>query len=96
MLGRNGTAVWINPQDRSAGGLLSIDDDDFPLQGVEHSNERLMAAVFHGPLSPQNPEVDAVEICTNDRNNWTALAYDEDMGRIAVDSSSGDLTIIML
>ena len=95
VLGRNGTAVWINPPDRSAGGLLSP-DGDFPLISVEHSNERLMAAVFHGPLSHRNPEVAAVEICTNDRNNWTALAYDEDMGRIAVGSSSGDLTIIML
>jgi hypothetical protein len=55
-----------------------------------------MAAVFHGPLSRQNPEVDAIEICTNDRNNWTALAYDEDTGRIALGSSSGDLTIIIL
>ncbi|KAF8625734.1 hypothetical protein AX15_005217 [Amanita polypyramis BW_CC] len=109
ILGRCGTAVWINPQDRAAGGLY-FGDDDSPLQivpYVERSNEQLMAAVFHGPLSHgRNSKraqdesdasgVDKWTVCVNDRNNWTAMDYDEDRGRIAVGSASGDLTVLML
>ncbi|KAF8637532.1 hypothetical protein AX17_002758 [Amanita inopinata Kibby_2008] len=41
-------------------------------------------------------EVDKWTICVNDRNNWTSLDYDEDTGRVALGTSSGDLTILVL
>jgi hypothetical protein len=104
ILGRNGTAVWINPQDHTVGGLY-FSNDDSPLQivpYVERSNQRLMAAVFHGPLSrdeivPDNNNINISTICVNDHNNnWTALDYDEVTGRIAIGSASGDLLVFAL
>lgn len=107
ILGRNGTAVWINPQDHTVGGLY-FSNDDSPLQVipyVERSNQRLMAAVFHGPLSrdemgntvPNDNNINISTICVNDHsNNWTALDYDEVTGRIAIGSASGDLLVFAL
>ncbi len=106
-MGKNGTAVWINPQDLSVGGLY-FSDDESPLQIVpyiERSDQRLMAAVFHGPLSPDGVGVgngapdgntDISTIYVNDSNNWTALDYDEITGRIAIGSASGNLLVFVL
>ncbi|KAF8347153.1 hypothetical protein F5887DRAFT_48807 [Amanita rubescens] len=109
ILGKSGTAVWINPQDLSVGGLY-FSDDESPLQIVpyiERSDQRLVAAVFHGPLSPDgvgagngapdgNTDIDISTIYVNDSNNWTALDYDEITGRIAIGSASGDLLVFVL
>lgn len=109
ILGRNGTAVWINPQDHSVGGLY-FSDDESPLQivpYVERSDQRLMAAVFRGPLSPDgvgagngtpdgNTDIDISTSYVNDCNNWTALDYDEVTGRIAIGSASGNLLVFVL
>ncbi|KAK2462524.1 hypothetical protein APHAL10511_005494 [Amanita phalloides] len=106
ILGRNGTAVWINPQDYAAGGLY-FDVDDAPFHIAARSSERLMAALFHGPMSRCDRateggvdgdvnRVDEWTLCVNDMNNWTAMDYDENAGRIVIGSASGDLTMVVL
>lgn len=101
ILGRNGTAVWINPQDHTVGGLY-FSNDNSPLQivpYVERSSQRLMATVFRGPLSRDgipDGDINISTICVNDNNNWTALDYDEVTGRIAIGSASGDLLVFAL
>ncbi|KAJ6614970.1 hypothetical protein B0H10DRAFT_2261099, partial [Mycena sp. CBHHK59/15] len=105
-LGPRGTAVWIQPQDRSAVGLLHTMQDDAHAP-VSRKDERLICAVFPGPLyRHRNSEtgVDAdgpttVLGCTlrsNELNNWKALDYDEVRGRIAVGSTRGKVTVLSL
>ncbi|KAM6493577.1 hypothetical protein JOM56_011711 [Amanita muscaria] len=98
-LGRSGTAVWINPRDWAAAGLLGSDDEYAAhlISPISRCDERLMAAVLQGPLLHQNEQVMFKgTIFSNDGNNWTAMAYDEDRGRIVVGSSSGNLAVILL
>lgn len=103
-LGAHGTAVWVEPQNRSAVGLL--DDVYAPLV---RQNERLVCAAFPGPLfrrivlSPEEEVLDTTPIPvhghtlrTNDLNNWKALDYDEVPGRIAVGSTRGKITVLSL
>ncbi|KAF7355655.1 hypothetical protein MSAN_01483300 [Mycena sanguinolenta] len=82
-LGVYGTAVWIEPQDRSSGGLLT--DEHAP---VVRQNERLVGAVFPGPLfrtGVVDPGLGSAPISlrshtihANALNNWKALDYDEE------------------
>ncbi len=48
-----------------------------------------------GPLNPTT-EVRVREVCMNTQNNWSAFDYDEDLGRIALGSSFGKVTIVQL
>ncbi|PBK86041.1 hypothetical protein ARMGADRAFT_1169269 [Armillaria gallica] len=85
ILGKRGTAVWIRPHDRA---MVS--------HWEEHDGcETLIAAVFPGPLNPTT-EVRVREVRMNTENNWTAFDYDEDLGRIALGSSSGKITIVQM
>ncbi len=64
--------------------------------GGEHDgSETLIAAVFPGPLNPI-AEVHVCEVCMNNLNNWTALDDVEDLGRIALGSAFGKVTIVQL
>ncbi len=85
ILGKRGTAVWIRPHDRA---MVS--------HWEEHDGcETLIAAVFPGPLNPTD-QVRVREVCMNNLNNWTAFDYDEDLGRIALGSGFGKVTIVQL
>ncbi|PPQ93506.1 hypothetical protein CVT25_005204, partial [Psilocybe cyanescens] len=100
VLGRLGTAVWIQPRDRFAGGLLA----DIPSHLVPATNvhESLIVAVFPGSLRSEeegkvkegSSVVVGKKIFGNEFNtSWTSLDYDEVNGRIALASSFGRVTI---
>ncbi|KAF7358391.1 Acid protease [Mycena venus] len=110
-LGPHGTAVWIEPQDRSAIGLLQ--DAHVPV--AQRQNERLVYTAFPGPLFRGSAgdgtyvELDSdldfgaepigvrvCTLCTNELNNWKALDYDEVRGRVAVGSTRGRITVLSL
>ncbi|KAF9018603.1 hypothetical protein BDZ89DRAFT_1073719 [Hymenopellis radicata] len=86
VLGRYGTAVWISPQERT----MVVDEASDLL-----SKETLVAAAFPGPLNVDS-RVTAVKMYTNSLNNWTALDYDEEHGRVALGSSFGKVTVLQL
>ncbi|PPQ94259.1 hypothetical protein CVT25_004915 [Psilocybe cyanescens] len=103
VLGRLGTAVWIQPRDRFAGGLLA----DIPSHLVPATNahESLIVAVFPGSLRSEeegkvkegSSVVVGKKIFGNEFNtSWTSLDYDEVNGRIALASSFGRVTILEL
>ncbi|KAK0445680.1 uncharacterized protein EV420DRAFT_1276985 [Desarmillaria tabescens] len=82
ILGKCGTAIWIRPYREMT----------FP---DEEHHETLMAAVFPGPLNPTaQPRVR--EVFSNPLNNWTTLDYDEELGRIALGSGLGKITVVQL
>ncbi|KAK0237325.1 hypothetical protein EDD85DRAFT_770504 [Armillaria nabsnona] len=85
ILGTRGTAVWIRPHDRAM----------VPHWEEHDGCETLIAAVFPGPLNPTD-QVRVREVCMNNLNNWTALDYDENLGRIALGSGFGKVTIVQL
>lgn len=91
-----GTAVWVHPRNRALRGLIV---SDVHLQQITvpealASNERLLVAVFPGPLNrSQCSKVEAKTLSTNENNDWTCLDYNEE-GRIALGSSSGSVTIL--
>ncbi|KAG7441270.1 uncharacterized protein BT62DRAFT_974991 [Guyanagaster necrorhizus] len=86
ILGKRGTAVWIRPHDRA---LVSHWEEQ------ENSCETLMTAVFPGSLN-HTENVRVRDVCMNTLNNWTALDYDEDLGRIALGSGFGKITVVQL
>jgi hypothetical protein len=101
ILGRCGTAVWIQPRDRAIVGLLS--NEELPAQAIHTASghESLVADVFPGPLSASNIADAALvtrskTLYTNHLNNWTSLDYDEELGRIALGSSYGRVLILEL
>jgi hypothetical protein len=52
-LGRFGTALWVQPRDRFATGLLA-DVPDYLNPPASRRNEALVAAVFPGSLNPSS------------------------------------------
>ncbi|KAF8148401.1 hypothetical protein B0H34DRAFT_668655 [Crassisporium funariophilum] len=92
ILGQAGTAMWI--QDRRRGSL--------PRKGMPS----LMMAVFPGPLSPSDIDIDGdgdgqggkgkmgMAKKVRENHNWTAFDYDESLGRIALGSKNGVVTIL--
>jgi sulfur carrier protein ThiS len=52
-LGRFGTALWVQPRDRFATGLLA-DVPDYLNPPASRRNETLVAAVFPGSLNPSS------------------------------------------
>lgn len=95
ILGQFGTAVWIHPRDRANMGLIHA-DLDYVRDPV--AEERLAGAVFPGPLRSNlgldDQAIEARTLITNPRNDWTAVEYDEVMGRIALGSSCGRVTLV--
>ncbi|KAJ7743457.1 hypothetical protein DFH07DRAFT_35885 [Mycena maculata] len=105
-LGPHGTAVWIEPHDRAAAGLLHAMQDDTHAP-VARQNERLVGAAFPGPLFPvsgTSHEYDynkplavlGTTLRANELNNWKALDYDEVQGLVAVASTRGRITVLEL
>ncbi|KAJ7635754.1 hypothetical protein DFH06DRAFT_1220338 [Mycena polygramma] len=108
-LGTHGSAVWIEPHDRSATGLLH---DPFGAVPLARQNERLVCAAFPGPLFRDLRETAGLEssdsgehepvvvvgrtLRSNELNNWKALDYDEVRGRVAVGSTRGRITVLSL
>jgi len=104
VLGPCGTAVWIQPHDRAAVGLAWTGGEEYLPQAIHpvEGHESLVVAAFPGPFASQ-PEVIEGErltsssvICTNSLNNWMALDYDEEMGRVALCSSFGRVLVLEL
>ncbi|KAF9494312.1 hypothetical protein BDN71DRAFT_1393458 [Pleurotus eryngii] len=98
MLGKYGTAMWLHPRDSATHGLVSLNThlQEIPLQSTPWSDERLVAAVLSGPLDRVAQDDMVTTIARNVDNDWTALDYDEGMGRVAIGSSFGKLTIMEL
>ncbi|PBK86122.1 hypothetical protein ARMGADRAFT_1066725 [Armillaria gallica] len=85
ILGKQATAAWICPHDCA---MVS--------HWEEHGGcETLIAAVFPSLLNPTT-ELRVREVCMNDLNKWTTLDYDEDLGKIALGSAFGKVTIVQL
>ncbi|KAF9009566.1 hypothetical protein BDQ17DRAFT_1538976 [Cyathus striatus] len=109
ILGKFGTAVWVQPKERAIRGLLWA-EETYPLPAPPSINahECLVAAVFPGSLNsnPVGSGEDKKCCCTNvtrghrirsnDLNNWTSLDYDESLGMIALGSSFGRVVILQL
>ncbi|KAK0433852.1 hypothetical protein EV421DRAFT_1741252 [Armillaria borealis] len=84
------------PTSSSASELLLYGSVHTTAPWEEHDGcETLIAAVFPGPLNPTT-QVRVHEVCMNGLNNWTALDYDEDLGRIDLGLRSGKITIVQL
>ncbi|KAK0434998.1 uncharacterized protein EV420DRAFT_1653514 [Desarmillaria tabescens] len=81
VLGKRGTAVWISPEECATAEYRGC--------------KTLIAAIFPGPLNAM-AEVRIHELCSNTPNNWDALDYDEELGRIALGSCLGEVTIVQL
>lgn len=94
VLGPCGTAVWIQPQDRTVGGLVPT-DDAYPIQA---RHESLVVAAFPGPLEMLNDTAitRGRTLFTNSLNNWTSLDYNEELGRIVLSSSFGRIMALEL
>jgi hypothetical protein len=101
ILGRYGTAVWINPRAPfptglvprhfASGGSGGLGDD------LSSSDETLAAMMFPGSMSlgedkPSSPKT----LWCNARNNWTSIDYDEEAGRIALGSGFGQVMVLDL
>ncbi|KAK0443425.1 uncharacterized protein EV420DRAFT_1723987 [Desarmillaria tabescens] len=77
--------VWIRPHDHA---MVS--------HWEEHGGcETLMVAIFPSPLNP-TAQPCVHEVCSNPLNNWMALDYNKELGRIALGSGFGKITIVQL
>lgn len=106
LLGRLGTALWLQPKDRSVSGLYWTADDALAgPQNAERSKyryESLVAGIFPGTLFPGDCrtldkgvlKVEAQIIRWNEGQSWSSIAYDEDVGRIVLATGFGDITIL--
>jgi len=107
ILGRFGTAIWIQPRDRFVGGLLA----DIPAYLVPSSNsqETLVVVVFPGSLNPgasgslenegdgESKVIVGKKLIGNDgMNSWTSFDYDEVGGRVVLGSNFGRVTVLEL
>ncbi|KAJ7812243.1 hypothetical protein B0H14DRAFT_2857322 [Mycena olivaceomarginata] len=106
-LGAHATAVWVEPRDRGATGLM-----DGAYAPVPRQNERLVCAVLPGPLfrgrgaggADLHLDVDETgpisvqgrALRANELNNRKALDYDEARGRAAIGSARGRITVLDL
>ena len=85
--GPRGTAVWIHPHDRASAGLVTAQ--------VSTVSESLIAAAFPGPMNG-GERVETKTLWMNPLNDWTSIDFDEDMGRIALGSRYGKVTLLEL
>jgi len=93
----HGTAVWVHPRNRSY-GLVSSDVhlQEAPIPDTPPASERLVAAVFPGCLNRTGTGDETKTLWINEFNDWTCLDYNEELGRIALGSRSGSVTILEL
>ena len=94
----HGTAVWVHPRSRSVTGLISSDVhlQEAPIPDTPPASERLVAAVFPGCLNRTGTGDETKTLWINEFNDWTCLDYNEELGRIALGSRSGSVTILEL
>ncbi|KAI0920696.1 hypothetical protein AcV5_010371 [Taiwanofungus camphoratus] len=99
-LGSYGTAVWIQPRPSRSADLTALDVHSSETQGPEGLmlNESLVAAAFAGPLQRPHPDLGARTLWTQTTvgSNWTTIDYDEELGRIAMGSTQGKVTLLEL
>jgi hypothetical protein len=102
LLGKFGTAAWIEPQERFSSGLVTglvppmVDAWRWQDLDRVHRDESLKVAVFPGSLTVDavTEEVHSRSVVTNEANNWTSFDYDEIGGRIVLGSSFGKIVVI--
>lgn len=106
LMGRLGTALWLQPKDRSVAGLYWTADDALAepqnVERLEYRYESLVAGVFPGTLfssACRTSEKDVLKmeaqiIRWNEGQSWSSIAYDEDVGRIVLARGFGDITIL--
>lgn len=105
-LGKYGTAMWLEPQERSSLGLVTpISDEQWRWQheNMVQRNESLRVGVFPGSLSSCGKaysqvleDIAGTDLVENEANNWTSFDYDEIGGRIVVASSIGNILAVSL
>ncbi|SJL17319.1 uncharacterized protein ARMOST_20868 [Armillaria ostoyae] len=79
---------------RNSGVMLGKCATAVWIHSLEHG-ETLVAAVYPGPLNP-TAAVRLRVVCSNPMDNWITMDYDEELGRIALGSWSGRITIVQL
>ena len=95
VLGPYGTAVWVQPSDWAAVGLVT--DDNFMQQmSTIASHETLVVALFPGLLNQGSSEAHVKVALESDGSGWTCLDYDEVRGLIVLGSGSGEVTVYRL
>lgn len=95
VLGSYGSAVWVQPSDWSALGLVT--DDNFIQQmSTIASHETLVVALFPGLLNQGSPEAHVKVALESNGSGWTCLDYDEVRGLIVLGSGSGEVTVYRL
>ena len=95
VLGSYGTAVWVQPSDWAAAGLIA-DNDFMENISASTSREALVVALFPGLLNQGSSEAQIKVVLENDGNGQSCLDYDEARGLIALGSSSGEVTVYRL
>ncbi|KXN86957.1 hypothetical protein AN958_09454 [Leucoagaricus sp. SymC.cos] len=95
ILGRRGTALWVQPRDRSVAGLYWTTDDN-PLPVGPHTIVRsdYKHESAGGKEDAEEPEPEGKIIRWNEQHNWSSIDYDEDVGRIVLGTSFGSITIL--
>ena len=103
LLGKLGTALWIQPKDWSVAGLYWTADNALvgPQNVVcpDRRYESLIATVFPGNLLPIAMEEGILEAQTqvirwNEEQNCSSITYDEDVGRIVLATGFGSITVL--
>ncbi|KAG9316058.1 hypothetical protein JVU11DRAFT_3725 [Chiua virens] len=95
ILGPYGTAVWTQPTDWAAGGLIT-DSGFLEAMSMTTSRQTLVVALFPGLLNQGSSEAQIKVTIEHDGNDWSCLDYDEARGLVALGSSSGEVTVYRL
>ncbi|KAG8212914.1 hypothetical protein J3R82DRAFT_11269 [Butyriboletus roseoflavus] len=95
VLGSYGTAVWVQPSDWAAVGLVT-DDSFIEDRSMSTAPQTLVVALFPGLLNQGSLEGHIKVVFENDGDSWSCLDYDEARGLIALGSSSGEVTVYRL
>jgi hypothetical protein len=79
VLGSYGTAVWVQPSDWAAAGLITNDYVVEQMSTVT-SGETLVVALFPGLLNQGSSEAHVKVVLKNGGSGWSCLDYDEARG----------------
>ncbi|KAF8556548.1 hypothetical protein OG21DRAFT_1408858 [Imleria badia] len=96
VLGSYGTAVWIQPSDWSAGGLIPEEHVIRQVYASMRSQESLVVALFPGLLNQGSSEAHFKVVLESNESGWSCLDYDETRGLIALGSGTGEVTVYRL
>ena len=95
VIGSYGTAVWVQPSDWAAVGLVA-DDSVMEQMTTVTSRESLVVALFPGLLNQGSSEAHVKAVLESNGSGWSCLDYDEARGLIALGSGSGEVTVYRL